>query len=250
MTRHNPFLIHRIFNTLMVISLIFGLGFFVSNNLDFIINAITYGKASLPNIAYWLSKVVGTILIPLVFLLPSFERFERIRMVKYTFVGYGILQLLTLSWVFWYIGANGTDGLFANDAVIAFQSAKANPFVASGVYWDTYSWAGNLMTLVFSALCIYTGLEFYNHKKKVCILAILLAVFRILVPVIVNIASGNGILSPFWITNNYADAITIILFAIAVSVAQAEDETWIRLIWDQEIEEPDENEFDYEESAY
>ena len=106
------------------------------------------------------------------------------------------------------------------------------------------------MTLVFSALCIYTGLEFYNHKKKVCILAVLLAVFRILVPVIVNIASGNGILSPFWITNNYADAITIILFAIAVSVAQAEDETWIRLIWDQEIEEPDENEFDYEESDY
>ena len=152
MTRQNPLAIHRIFNTLMVVSLIFGIGFFVTNNLDFIINAITYEKATLPNIAYWLSKVFGTIIIPLVFLLPSFERFERIRMVKYTFVTYGILQLLTLSWVFWYLGTNGLGGIFSNDAVTAFQSAKEHPFVASGVYWDTYSWIGNLMTLVFSAL--------------------------------------------------------------------------------------------------
>ena len=244
MTRRNPFLIHRIFSTLMVISLIFGLVFFVTNNLDFIINAITYGKASLPNIAYWLSKVFGTIFIPLVFLLPSFERFERIRMVKYTFVTYGVLQILTLSWVFWYLGTKGADGLFSNDAIIAFQSAKENPFVATGVYWDTYSWTGNIMTILYSALCIYTGLEFYNHKNKVCILAIILAAFRILVPVKLSLISGTSILSSFWMTNNYADVVTIVLFAIAMVAARAEDETWIRHIWDQEIEQPDEDEYE------
>lgn len=245
MTRQNLFVIHRIFKTLMVISLVMGLGFFVTNNLDFLINAITYQKAALPNIAYWLSKLVGTIFIPLVFLLPSFERFERIRMIKYTFVTYGILQILTLSWVFWYIGANGFDGLFSNDAVMAFQSAKENSFVASYVYWDTYSWFGNLVTLIFSALCIYTGLEFYNHKNKVCTLAVLLAAFRILVPAIFNIVTQNGFLSSFWVTNNYADAITIVLFAAAMIVARADDEAWIYHIWDQEIERPGEDEFGY-----
>jgi len=250
MTRKNPFVIHRIFKTLMVISLVFGLGFFATNNLDFIINAITYQKATLPNIAYWFSKIAGTIIIPLVFLLPSFERFERIRMVKYTFVTYGILNLLTLSWIFWYIGANGFDGLFSNNAIIAFQEAKENPFVASKVYWDTYSWAGNITTLIYSALCIYTGLEFYNHKKKVCFLAVLLALFRIFVPVILNITSGNTLLSSFWITNNYADIITIALFAIALLSAQTYDETWIYHIWDQEIENPDNNELDYEDEDF
>ena len=246
MIRQNPFVIHRIFKTLMVISLISGLVFFATNNLDFIINAITYGKATLPNIAYWLSKIVGTIFIPLVFLLPSFERFERIRMVKYTFVTYGVLQILTLSWVFWYIGINGFDGLLSNDAIIAFQSSKDNPFVASYVYWDTYSWLGNIMTLLYTALCIYMGLEFDNHKNKVCALAISVALIRVLFPLISNLILGKDILSSFWFTNNYSDAITACLFAAALVAARVLDETWIYHIWDQEIERPDEDEFDYE----
>ncbi len=250
MTTQNPFVIHRIFRTLMVISLVLGLSFFVTNNLDFIINAITYGKASLPNIAYWLSKIVGTILIPLVFLLPSFERFERIRMVKYTFVSYGVLKLLTLSWIFWYIGANGFDGLFSNDAIIAFQSAKENSFVASYVYWDTYSWFGNIMTLLYAALCIYMGLEFDNHKNKVCSLAITVALIRVLLPLVSNLILGKELLSAFWFTNNYADVITICLFAASMVVAKTQDETWIYHIWDQEIEQPEENEFGYEDADF
>lgn len=246
----NPFTIHRIFRTLMVVALISGLAFFVTNNLDFIINAITYGKATLPNIAYWLSKLVGTILIPLVFLLPSFERFERIKMVKYTFITYGVLQILTLSWVFWYIGANGSDGFFSNDAITAFQSAKENSFVASYVYWDTYSWLGNLATLLYGALCIYTGLEFDNHKKKVCALSAAVALIRIFLPVILNIVSGSELFSAFWITNNYADILTFAAFCVAMFVAQIYDETWIYHIWDQELERPDEDGLEYEDADF
>ncbi len=245
MTRQNPFVIRRIFRTLMVISLILGLGFFVTNNLDFIINAITYGKATIPNVAYWFSKIIGTILIPLVFLLPSFERFDRIRMVKYTFVSYGIFQILTLSWIFWYIGMNGFGGLLSNNAIVAFQSAKENAFVASYVYWDTYSWVGNIMTLLYGALCIYTGLEFDNHKKKVCCLASSIALIKVLLPIILNIVTQNGFISSFWITNNYSDAITLVLFAIAMIVAQTDDESWIYHVWDQEVERPGEDEFGY-----
>lgn len=250
MTSQNNFVSHRIFKTLMIIALIAGVGFFVTNNLDFIINAITYKKATLPNIAYWFSKIVGTTIIPLVFLLPSFERFERIRMVKYTFVSYGILQLLTLSWFFWYLGTNGADGVFSNDSIIAFQSAKENPFVATNVYWDTYSLAGNIMTLISAVLCIYTGLEFDNHKNKVCILAVLIALFRVLAPVVLNIIAGNPLLSSFWITNNYSDVITLVFLAVALLVIRVQDESWIYHVWDQDVTAPDENEFGYEEADY
>lgn len=248
MTKQSPFMIHRTFRTLMIISLVLGIGFFVTNNLDFIINAITYGKATLPNIAYWLSKVVSPILIPLVFLLPSAPNFERIRTVKYTFVTYGILQLITVFWVFWYLGAKG--GSFSNESIIAFQSAKENAFVATNVYWDTYSWLGNIMTILYSALCIYTGLEFDNHKDKVCRLALCVALARILVPIFLNVVTGNGFLSAFWITNNYADVMALLLFAAAMFVAKTEDETWIYHIWDQEVEKPGENEFGYEEADF
>lgn len=243
MTRRTTFLIHRVFTTLMTISLVLGIAFFVTNNLDFIIGAITYEKASLPNIAYWLSKVVGTILIPLVFILPSVSRFERIRAVKYTFIGYGILQILTLSWVFWYFGANGFDGFFSNEAITAFQSAKENSFVASYVYWDTYSWLGNILTLLYGALCIYTGITFDDHKKKVCYLAVSVALLKILLPVISNLIFANGFLSSFWITNNYADLIGLVMFAAAMILAASCDETWISLVWDQEIEQGEDDDF-------
>lgn len=242
MTRQNPFMIHRTFRILMGISLIFGIGFFVTNNLDFIINAITYGKATLPNIAYWLSKIVGPILIPLVFLLPSVALFDRIKMIKYTFITYGVLQIITFFWIFWYLGANGFGGFFSNAAITAFQSAKENSFVASYVYWDTYSWLGNIFTLLYAALCIYTGLNFDDHKDKVCKLALYVASGRLLIPILLNIVSGNGFLSSFWITNNYADIITLCLFAAAMFIAKAQDETWIYLVWDQEIERDNEEE--------
>ena len=240
MTKHDSFMIHRIFRTLMVISLVFGLGFFVTNNLDFLINAITYGQATLPNIAYWLSKIVGPILIPLVFLLPSVALFERIRMVKYTFIAYGILQIITFFWVFWYFGENGFGGFLSNDAISAFQSAKDNSFVASLVYWDTYSWLGNIATLLYASLCIYLGLCFDEHKDKVCKLVLFVAVLRILIPISLNLISGNGFLSSFWITNNYADAIALGFVAAAMFMAKVQDETWIYLVWDQEIPRDDE----------
>lgn len=250
MTKRDSFAVHSIFRTLMAVSLILGLGFFVTNNLDFLINSITYEQATLPNLAYWLSKIVGPILIPLVFLLPSVALFERIRMVKYTFITYGILQIITVSWIFWYFGANGFDGFFSSDAISAFQSAKGNSFVASLVYWDTYSWLGSFATLLYASLCIYLGLCFDEHKDKVCNLALLVALFKILIPVLLNLISGNGFLSSFWITNNYADVITLCLFAVAMFMAKAQDETWIYLIWDQGIEKPGENEFGYEDADF
>ena len=58
----------------------------------------------------------------------------------------------------------------------------------------------------------------------------------------------KDILSAFWFTNNYSDAVTICLLAAALVAARVQDETWIYHIWDQEIERPGEDEFEYEET--
>ena len=236
----NVYGIHRIFLFLMFTCLLFGIIFFATNNLDFIINAITYSKASLPNIAYWLTKFVGTLIIPIIFLVPSVSRFERIKVTKYVFIIYGVLHILTLSWIFWYFGANGFDGFFSNEAITSFQSSKENPFVASRVFWDSYSWAANIFTLLYGILCIYAGLNFDDDKKKVCNLVISLFAAKLFIPIVLNLFSANGFLSSFWITNNYVDIICFGLFTAAIIVAATFDASWISLIWDQDVPQREE----------
>ena len=235
----NVYGVHRLFIRLMTICLLFGIVFFITNNLDFIINAITYEKSSLSNLAYWFSKFIGTMIIPIVFLIPS-GIFERIKAIKYTFIVYGALHILTLSWIFPYFATHGINGFFSNESIIAFQSATENSFVSSHVFWDTYSWAGNIFSVLYGIFCIYVGLNFDDHKKKVCDLCMALFAAKLFIPIILNLFSANGFLSAFWITNNYADIICLGIFAAAIFVAATFDSSWISLIWDQEVPQNEE----------
>ena len=233
-TSKNFYSIHATFTSFMTISLLIGLVFLATNNLDFVIASITYDKFSIANTAYCLSKTVGTIFLPLVFILPL-VRMERIKVAKFMFIAYGVLQLLTLSWIVEFIIANGFDGLFSNEAIVAFQSAEERPFVASLVYWDTYTWWGSLFTLLYSSLCIYAGLCFDDDKKKVCSTVLAVTLLRPILAILSDVILGNGFLSSFWFTNNYVDVISLISFTIALFIASRYDETWISLIWNQDI---------------
>ena len=233
-TSKNFYSIHATFISFMTISLLIGLVFLATNNLDFVIASITYDKFSIANTAYCLSKTVGTIFLPLVFILPL-VRMERIKVAKFMFIAYGVLQLLTLSWIVEFIIANGFDGLFSNEAIVAFQSAEERPFVASLVYWDTYTWWGSLFTLLYSSLCIYAGLCFDDDKKKVCSTVLAVTLLRPILAILSDVILGNGFLSSFWFTNNYVDVISLISFTIALFIASRYDETWISLIWNQDI---------------
>lgn len=229
--------IHRLFTIMMLAAFAFGVMFFVTNNLDFLINSITFKKASFPNIMYWLTKN-SSLILPIVFLAPSFAQFERIKAAKYSFITYGILHILSLSWIFMYIGANGTEGLFSNEAITQFQY---NNLVYSYVYWDTYSWTGSIFAILYGAFCIYTGLNFDDDKTKVCNLTIAAVALRVVLPVLSNIFSGNGFLSNFWITNNCIDILSSVIFTMAIYYASAYDASWISLIWDHEVPQNDED---------
>lgn len=240
-TSKNFYSIHATFASFMTISLLIGLVFLATNNLDFVIASITYNKFSVANTAYCLSKTVGTIFLPLVFILPL-VRMERIKVAKFMFIAYGVLQLLSLSWIIEFIIANGFNGLFSNDSIVAFQSAEARPFVSTLVYWDTYTWMGSLLTLIYSSLCIYAGICFDDDKKKVCFTVLALTVLRPVLTIISNLILGNGFLSSFWLTNNYADVLSFIAFTVALFIASIYDETWISLIWNQGIPQNEEEE--------
>lgn len=236
-----------VFLALMIVSIFLGGLFFVSNNLDFIVAASQQDKFHLPNLAYAISRVVSGILLPLIFISPSMFEFGQIKLTKFLFIVYGILQLLTLTWIFYFLGSHNFVDLFSLDKIVFFQRNGENAFVASYVFWDTYSWMGSLFTLVYSALCIYTGICFDDDRRKVRICMILLAVLRLLLPMINNIIVGNGLLSAFWLTNNYLDLISVIAYSAAICYASTNDETWISLVWNQEL--PSEDDEDEEDIA-
>jgi len=235
----NLYTIHKIFTALMFAAFAMGAIFFVSNNLDFLIYAITFGKATFPNVMYWLSKCVGTMLIPLAFLLPSIPHFERIKLIKASFIFYGLIHILSVSWVFYYAYLNGFDGLLSNDAVTVFQGSAAHPFIHSFIYWGSFSWPANIASILFGLLCIYTGFNFDDTKKKVCILVILITALRVLIPAVFVIMSRSSNILTFWITNNYADIASFVAISAALLLASKLDSTWVSLIWDHEIQQND-----------
>ncbi len=223
------------FTLLMLFSALAGLIFLVLNNLDFIIAALSNGKFHIPNMAYSISRILSGILLPFIFVAPSLFRFGRVKMTKILLTAYGILYALTLTWIFYFLAENPFADLFSIQKTVEFQSLPENSFVSSYVNWDTYTPIANVFTLIYSALCIYTGINFDDNRKRVRLCVMLIPILRIFLPIISGIFDSFRTVSAFWFTNNYADIISLVLFAAAIYVASADDARWISLVWDQDV---------------
>lgn len=215
------------------VSLLMGCIFFFTNHLDFIIAIIDTHKFNIPNIAYTLIKIVGAMIIPAFFLVPSMFEFGRIKSIKISFITLGVLYALTAVWIFYFLAANPAGELFSKESITAFQGNKSNPFVSSFAIWDTYSIAGTIFSLIYAAMLIYTGINFDDNRVIVRNCMFILFALKILLPVLYNIIFQNRILSVFWLTNNYADFVSFTLLTASVFIASLSDQSWIELIWDE-----------------
>ena len=148
----NYFATDRTFSTMMFMALLCGFIFFVSNSLDFLITIITANKFSVTNFTYFLTKTVTTVVLPLIFIVPSIKPAGRIKPVKVMFAILGILHLLSLSWVVKFAIDKGFANIFNDSVLTAFQKGSV---VENIVSWDTYGYIGIIFTIVFSLLCFW-----------------------------------------------------------------------------------------------
>lgn len=239
----NPFAVHKTFIWTICIALVAGVVFLITNHFEVLINGMKFKTFTFPNIIYWLLVAVGTILLPVSFLIPSKERIQRIQVIKYTYFIYGALYILTLTWIFPFIFQNPFLELFSNESITAFQSSDTAPMISSYALWDTYSWSGSLASLAYGAILIYVGINIDDEKHRPCSLMALTALLRIVFTMISNLICGNSLLSLYWFGNNYAEIISLIAVSVAMFLAAVYDSTWISLIWDHEVpHRPDDEE--------
>ena len=231
----NPFAVHRTFIFAICIALATGIMFFFYNNVDVFVVGIRFGTLTFPNIMHWMLINVGTILLPLSFLIPSQNKIQRIQVIKYTYIVYGALYILTLSWIFFFIASNPIGELFSNESITAFQQSEEAPMIASYALWDTYSWMGSISSLIYGVLLIFVGINIDDEKYRPCSLMLLTAVLRPILTIISNLICGNNIISLYWIGNNYGELITLTAVTVAMFLAATYDSTWISLIWDHEV---------------
>lgn len=224
-----------IFLALMIASIIAGSLFFLFDNINFIIKAIDQNIFFFPNICYCLTRVFSGILLPAIFIAPSMFEFGQIKLSKLFFIIYGVLYLLTLTWIFYFLAENPWSELASFQAIGEFQRDMHSPFVASRVFWDTVSWAGSAFTVIYGALCIYTGICFDDNRKKVRICMILLVILRLLLPLAYNLIIGNGLWSIDWLSHNYLDLLAITAYSAAICYAASSDKSWISLVWNQDL---------------
>ena len=229
----------NLITTLMIVSLLFGILMLVTNHLDFIIAAVEYGKMNVPNIAYSLLRLISLIIIPGIFIVPSFFPYGRIRLGKVGFIAVGILYILTNAWIFYFLGNNSFSELFGNAAITDFQSKNA--FVSSYIFWDRYSWISFLYTIALGAAYIYLGISLDDNRVKVRYIMLAIFAAKIILPVISNLFLGTHVLSMFWITNNYAEIVSGCAMTLAFAVASFDDNSWIDFVWDQTVNTNDDD---------
>ncbi len=229
------------FKALISVSFILGIVFFYVNHIDFISSAIEYGKMNVANIGYALLRIVGGIIIPALFIIPSMFEFGRIKLTKISFITYGICHLITLSWIIYFFVYQPAGDFFVADKVLNYLRNEGG-FVYQFTFWDTYGLISILFTLIYGIAAIYTGLSFDKEKENVKWLVLLLLVLRLVLPFLNNIAFQGRVYSLFWITNNYIELAAQLCFTIAIFIAASENSTWIEFVWDQIAFEENEDE--------
>ena len=219
------------FKFLMVLSFISGFIYFYMNNIDFISAAIEYGKMNVPNIGYAFLRIFGGIFIPVVFIVPSMFEFGRIKLARIGFIAYGICHLITVLWIAYFLFSQPVADIFSTEKVADFMTEGG--FVYSFTFWDTYSFAATVFSIIYGILAIYTGIYFDKNKTTVTWLVLSLFALRILFPLFNNILTQDRIFSLFWLTNNSLEIASQLLFTVGILIAAASDYSWIEFVWDQ-----------------
>lgn len=217
----------------MLISLFFGILMFATNHIDFIIAAVEYNRVNIPNLAYILLRIISAIILPMLFIVPSFFAFGRIRLGKAAYITMGVLYLLTTTWILYFLKDASFSELFGNEKIIEFQTD--NSFVSSYVFWDTYSWIGVLYTIALGVGYIFLGINLDDNRIRVRNIMLAVLAAKIFLPMISNLITGNDIVSMFWLTNNYAELISCITMTIAFCEVSADNNSWIDFVWDQDV---------------
>lgn len=222
-----------IFKALILLSFLLGITFFYVDHIDFISSAIEYGKMNVSNVGYTLLRIVGGIIIPALFIIPSMFEYARIRLTKISFIIYGACHLLTLSWIISFLISQPVSQIFNDNSITSFLSD--NGYVYQFTFWDTYSLISVLFTLIYGILAIYVGMNFDKDKKTVKWLLVILLAVRLLLPFFNNVLFQYRVYSLRWITTNYLELASQLCFTLAIFFASIENSTWIEFVWDQII---------------
>lgn len=229
----NSFTQRYTFKFLMFLSLISGFIFFYMNNVDFISVAIEYGKMNIPNVGYAFLRIFGGLFIPLVFIVPSMFEFGRVKLARIGFIAYGICHLITALWIVYFLITQPAAGIFSTDKITEFSVNGG--FVYSLTFWDTYSFAATVFSVIYGILAIYTGIYFDKNKSTVTLLVLLLFALRVLFPFFNNILTQDRVFSLFWLTNNGLELASQLFFTTGILLAATSDYTWIEFVWDQVV---------------
>ncbi len=223
----NTYESRNLYYILVVVSMLMGGLFFITNHMDFVIVAIRNDRLHLSNISYIALRIISQLLMPATLFVPAIFMYSRMRLMKLWYMLWGLFYALTSSWIVNYFAGGGE---FSHSAMVYYQQRTA--CVSSYVFWDTYSIAGAIFSVIYGGFLIYTGISFDDNRVKVRRNVIIVLTLRILLPMLNNLIVQHRIFSVFWLANNYADIISLIFMTAAIIAASVKDSSWIELIWD------------------
>ena len=232
-----------LFKSLIILAIILGVTFFYVNHIDFMSSAIEHGKMNFSNIAYSILQIVGGLIIPAVFIIPSMFPFGRIRLARISYITYGALHILSSVWVISFLTANHFTDIFSAEKLIRFFIDGG--YVYTLTYWDTYGLVALLFSIIYGVAAIYTGLYFDRNKDQVKWFVLSLLCLRLILPFINNIFFQGRVYSLYWISNNYLLLAGEFCVMLAIFIAASEEPTWIEFVWDEMVFT--ESEFDEED---
>ena len=227
----NSFVQRYTFKFLMFLSLISGLIFLYSNHIDFISAAMEYNKMNVSNIGYVFLRIFGGVFIPLVFIVPSFFEYGRIKLARIFLILYGVSHIFAVSWIFYFLASQPALDIFASEKIGTFLTNGG--FVYPVSFWDNHSLVSAFFALVYGIVAIYTGLDFDKDKSTAKARVWLLLTLRIALPLLYNILAQGRVFSVFWLTNNALEIASQLFFTVAIMFASFNNYTWIELVWDE-----------------
>lgn len=230
--------------TFMLVSLLTGIVFFITNHMDFVIAAFEQTKFNLPNICYGIIRLITCLIVPAIFVAPSIFLYSRVRIAKVCFWIQGILHLLTLTWIVYFYTAGYEFGdIFANDIITFFQQNITNAFVSSQIFWDTYDIISVPFTIILSGLYFALAINFDDTRIRVRWLSIALLAYKVLIPLIYNLITKQIAYSTLWVTNNFIELLSLTAFVAGIYYASQDDATWIATIWDEKTPKNEDDDY-------
>ncbi len=216
-------------------SIVFGIIYFLTSHMSYLMNMIEYRALTLTNFVYAFLRL-ECLVLPVIFFSRRNVFFPKILLGKAFLIAFALAALSGVMWCFEYLNYHAFRDLLNEEYMLSYQAIMTNYIAVNRLMWGTTNFAGIIFSFILFIMYFTTALLLHCHRKIVVGCFTVIFLFRAITPIIYILISGEMEIMLEWFTKNIFWLLSAFFMTMGIWSTAINDDLWMEHIWGEELQ--------------